>query len=45
MDDLLLFTPTRKSHMAKLENFLKALIKNGLQISEKYDKYEKYYIH
>ena len=35
MDDLLLFTPTKKSHMTKLENLLKALLKNGLKISPK----------
>ena len=33
MDDLLLFTPTKESHMAKLEDLLKALLKNGLKIS------------
>ena len=31
MDDLLLFTPTKKSHIAKLEDLLKALLKNGLR--------------
>ena len=31
MDDLLLFTPTKKLHMAKLEDLLKALLKNGLK--------------
>ena len=35
MDDLLLFTPSKKSHKAKLEDLLKALIKNGLKISPK----------
>ena len=35
MDDLLLFMPTKKSHMAKLEALLKALLKNGLKISKK----------
>ena len=35
MDDLLLFTPTKKSHMVKLEDLLKALLKNGLKISLK----------
>ena len=35
MDDLLLFTPTKKLHMAKLEDLLKALLKNGLKISTK----------
>ena len=35
MDNLLLFTPTNKAHMAKLEDLLKALLKNGLKISPK----------
>ena len=35
MDDLLLFTPTKKSHIAKLEDLLKLLLKNGLKISPK----------
>ena len=35
MDDLLLFTPTTKSHMAKLLDLLKVLFKNGLKISPK----------
>ena len=35
MDDLLLFTPSKKAHMAKLEDLLKALLKNGLKISLK----------
>ena len=30
MGDLLLFTPSKKAHMAKLEGLLKALLKNGL---------------
>ena len=34
MDDLL-FTPSKKAHIAKLEDFLKALRKNGLKISPK----------
>ena len=29
MDDLLLFTPSKQSHMRKLEDLLKALLKNG----------------
>ena len=33
LDDLLLFTPTKKSNTAKLEDLLKALLKNGLKIS------------
>ena len=35
MDDLLLFTPSKSSHMAKLEDLLRALLKNGLKISLK----------
>ena len=35
MDDLLLFTPSKGSHMDKLEDLLKALLKNGLKISPK----------
>ena len=35
MDDLLLFTPSKNSHIAKLEDLLKALLKNGLKISTK----------
>ena len=35
MDDLLLFTPTKKAHMAKLRDLLKALLKNRLKISPK----------
>ena len=35
MDDLLLFTPSREPHMSKLEDLLKALLKNGLKISPK----------
>ena len=33
MDDLLLFTPSKKAHMAKLEDLLNALLKNSLNIS------------
>ena len=33
MDDLLLFTPSRQLHMRKLEDLLKALLKNGPKIS------------
>ena len=33
MDDLLLFIPSKESHMNKLEDLLKALLKNGLKIS------------
>ena len=35
MDDLLLFTPSKESHMNKLEDLLKAFLKNGLKISPK----------
>ena len=35
MDDLLLFTTSKRAHMAKLEDLLKALLKNGLKISPK----------
>ena len=35
MDDLLLFTPSKESHMNMLEGLLKALLKNGLKISPK----------
>ena len=35
MDDLLLFTPSKESHMNKLEDLLKALLKNVLKISPK----------
>ena len=35
MHDLLLFTPSKESHMSTLEDLLKALLKNGLKISPK----------
>ena len=35
MDDLLLFTPSKQSHRDKLEDLLKALLKNRLKISPK----------
>ena len=35
MDDLFLFTPSKKAHIAKLEDLLKALRRNGLKISSK----------
>ena len=35
IDELLLFMPSKKSHIAKLEDLLKALLKNGLKISPK----------
>ena len=35
MDDLLLFTPMKKAHTSKLEDLLKASLRNGLKISPK----------
>ena len=35
MDDLLFFMPSKKCHIAKSEDLLKALLKNGLNISPK----------
>ena len=35
MDDLFLFMPSKRSHMDKLEDLLKALLKNGLKIFPK----------
>ena len=35
MDDLSLFTPSKYSHIAKLEDLLKALLKNSLKMSPK----------
>ena len=35
MDDLLLFTPLKRAYMVKLQDLLKALIKDGLKISPK----------
>ena len=35
MDDLLLFTPSKETDMSKLEDLLKALLKNGVKISPK----------
>ena len=35
MDDLLLFTPLKETHINKLEDLLKALLKDGLKISPK----------
>ena len=35
MDDLLIFTPTNKSHIAILEDILEALLKHRLKISPK----------
>ena len=33
MDDLLLFTTSKNSHITKLEDLLKVLLKSGLKIS------------
>ena len=35
MDDLILFTPSKESHINKLENILNALLKNGLKVLPK----------
>ena len=35
MDYLLLFTPSKETHMNKLEDLLKALLKNGMKVSPK----------
>ena len=35
MDDILLFTPLKETHMDKLEDLLEALLKNELKISPK----------
>ena len=35
MDNLLLFTPSKRAHMVKLEDLLKALLMNRLKISPK----------
>ena len=35
MDDLLLFTPSKENHMNKLEDLLKALLKNGLKYHQR----------
>ena len=35
MADLLLFTTSKRSYIAKLEDLLRALLKNGLKISPK----------
>ena len=41
MNDLLLFTSLKRAHMAKLEDLLKALLKNGLKISQRDASYLK----
>ena len=35
MDDLILFTPSKESHINKLEDILSALLKNGLKVLPK----------
>ena len=35
MDDLIFFTPSKESHINKLEDILSALLKNGLKVSPK----------
>ena len=35
MDNVLLFTPSKRAHTTKLEDLLKALLKNGHKISPK----------
>ena len=35
MDDLLLFTPPKKSHIAKVEDLLKALLKTDLKYPQR----------
>ena len=35
MDDLILFTPSKESHMNKLDDILNALLKNGLKVLPK----------
>ena len=42
MDDLSLFTPMKKLHMAKLEDLLKALLKKRLKISPESVSYLKW---
>ena len=39
MDDLLLFSPSKQSHMTKLEDLLKALLKNGMKYLQKSANY------
>ena len=41
MDNLLLFTPSKDSHMNKLEDLLKALLKNGLQYHQRNANYSR----
>ena len=35
MDNLLLFIPSKRSHIDKLEDLLKALLKNGLKFLQR----------
>ena len=42
MDDLLLFTPSRESHMPKLEDLPKALLKNGLKYPQRNANYSEW---
>ena len=39
LDDFLLFTPSGRSHIANLEDLLKAILKNGLEISPRKCQY------
>ena len=41
MDDLLLFTPSKQSHMRKLKGLLKALLKNGLKYPQRIANYSR----
>ena len=41
MDDLLLFTPTKRAHMSKLEDLLKALLKMDLRYPRESASYSK----
>ena len=41
MDNLLLFTPSKQSHMTKLEDLLKALLKKSLKIYQKMPTIQK----
>ena len=41
MDDLLLFTPTKKVHISKLEDLLKALLKMDLRYPKESVNYSK----
>ena len=41
MDDLLLFTPTKKTHISTLEDLLKALLKMDLRYPQENVNYSK----